>query len=134
MSTGDKYPRPESTPFVRTAGDGIKAKEALERTAAYRKDEESRGHKRGEYTESEFFGAETIQELLRQHPGSVGIRFYYGINVNDPDGPNARRLTLVAVDAAGKDIFKGGDLRGLKDPGDGEAVGDGINCPRHCPQ
>ena len=126
-------PRPEPTKFDRHVGRKLPAKEAIERVAAYRKDEEGRGNKRGGYTESEFFGADAIQEFIKGHPGCIGIRFYYGINADDPDGRNVRRLTLVAVDAHGRDIFTGGDLRGLKDPGDGEALGDGYTCPRHCP-
>lgn len=133
MSTNDPSPQPEPIKFDRNVGRKLFASEALGRTAAYRKDEESRGRKRGDYTESEFFGIDAIQGLIDQHPGCVGIRFYYGINARDAEGYEARRLTLVAVDAAGQDLFRGGDLRGLKDEGDGETLGDGYDCPRRCP-
>lgn len=134
MSTEDPYPQPNPPEFNPAIGKPLPARTAFERVATYRKDEESRGRKRGDYTESEFFGIRAIQDLIDRNPGSVGIRFYYGINTDDPDGPNARRLTLVAVDSKGRDLFAGGDLRGLKDTGDGETLGDGLNCPRHCPQ
>ncbi len=123
----------ESYEFGRGIGRKLTAKEALYRTEAHRKDEESRGNKPETYTEAEFFGLDVIEDLIKRNPGCVGIRMYYGINANDPDGPNTRRLTLVAVDAKGKDVFNGGSLRGLKDDGDGDAVGDGYTCPRHCP-
>ncbi len=126
-------PQPKPTRFTPEIGRRISTKEALERTAAYREDEEGRGNKREEYTEAEFFGRGVIEDLIRRHPDCVGIRMYYGINADDPDGPNTRRLTLVAVDAKGNDLFTGGDLRGLKDEGDKQAVGDGFTCPRHCP-
>lgn len=132
MTTEEQYPRPEPFEFDRTIGRKLKAEEARTRIAAYRRDEEGRNRKRGEYTESEFFGIDRILEIIRQNPAAVGIRFYYGINERDEDGPNVRRLTLVAVDGQGKDLFRGGDLRGLKDDGDDDTVGNGYTCPRHC--
>lgn len=133
MEAETNHPQPGPFVFHPNVGQPLPAREALHRTAAYRRDEESHGHKRGEYTESEFFGIDMIQDLIRRHPGAVGIRCYYGINAHDPDGSNTRRLTLVAVDAKGHDLFTGGSLRGIKDPGDGETLGDGYTCPKHCP-
>lgn len=133
MNTESDNPQPKPTVFDRNVGRRLLAKEARQRIAAYRKDEESRGRKRGEYTESEFFGIDVIEDLIKRNPNAVGIRCYYGINAKDEDGDNVRRLTIVAVDAQGRDLFLGGDLRGLKDDGDGDTLGDGFTCPRHCP-
>jgi hypothetical protein len=52
-------------------------------------------------TIAEYFGKSALQELLDQS-GCIGIRVYYGIDVN-----NTKRLVITGVDNNGDDLCEG---------------------------
>ena len=59
-----------------------------------------------EVIKAHYFGNDII-DLIRNQPGSVGIRIYYGI-----DDEGANQLVLTGVDSNGDDMYNGvlGDL------------------------
>lgn len=111
--------------------------DALSRTARYRKHKLERGYKPDSFTRAEFFGINRINKLLGRKD-CVGIRIYYGKTHEDRDGNLVddgagdlkSRLVIVGVREDGTDIFE--DPTGQKGPGDGDALGDGHDCPQHC--
>lgn len=118
-------------------GRFLTGQDAIARTNRYKKRKEEQGYKPDTFTRGEFFGINRINKLLGRKD-CVGIRIYYGRTFEDKDenlveegiGEMKPRLVIVGVRADGSDIFD--DKTGLKDEGDGDALGDGHICPRHC--
>lgn len=119
-------------------GRFLTGKDAVARTSRYKTHKEKeQGCAPDSYTRGEFFGINRINKLLGRKD-CVGIRIYYGKTFEDSDenlveegnGELRSRLVIVGVRADGSDIFD--DKTGLKGDGDGEALGDGHTCPRHC--
>lgn len=118
-------------------GRFLTGQDAIARTTRYKRHKEGRGFKPGTYTRGEFFGINRINKLLGRED-CVGIRIYYGRTFEDKDenpvgegeGEMKPRLVIVGVRADGSDIFD--DKTGLKGDGDGDALGDGHTCPKHC--
>ena len=129
MTTPDQYHG--------NVGRFLSGQDARTRTARYRAHQKEQVHGPDDFTRAEFFGSNHINKLLG-HKDCVGIRMYYGKTHEDDQGnPTAEgvgrlisRLVIVGVRADGTDIFE--DKTGQKDPGDGEALGDGHDCPRRC--
>ena len=126
--------------FHENAGRFLNTKETQSMKEAYRSSQLARGHKEGEYTRSEFFGVNRINELLKQ-PGCIGIRVHYANRWEDETGKPIEtgkgqlkpRALLTGVDARGRDLPLPGGLK--DDGGDGSGggtVGDGMPCPQHC--
>ncbi len=123
--------------FDGDVGRFLTAHDARSRTTRYREHKRKLGHKPDSFTRAEFFGINRINRLLGRKD-CVGIRIYYGKTYEDQDenpvaegeGELKSRLVIVGVRADGTDIFD--DPTGLKDAGDGDALGDGTCCPRHC--
>ena len=124
--------------FHGDVGSFITSHDALARTTRFKKRKEEQGYKPDTFTRAEFFGSNRINHLLGRKD-CVGIRIYYGKRHEDADenpvgegeGDLKARMVIVGVRADGSDIFD--DTTGLKDGGDGDALGDGNTCPRHCP-
>lgn len=118
-------------------GRFLSGADARSRTSRYRDYKRKQGYKPDSFTRAEFFGINRINKLLGRED-CVGIRIYYGKTYEDRDGNLVddgagdlkSRLILVGVRADGTDIFE--DPTGKKDGGDGDALGDGFECPRHC--
>ena len=118
-------------------GSFLSGHDARARTSRFKKRKEEQGYKPDSFTRAEFFGSNRINHLLGRKD-CVGIRIYYGKRHEDADGNLVddgagdlkSRMVIVGVRADGTDIFD--DQTGLKDPGDGDALGDGYECPRHC--
>lgn len=123
--------------FHGDAGRFLSGHDAVARTERYKKRKHEQGHEPDTFTRAEFFGINRINKLLGRKD-CVGIRIYYGKNFEDKDenpcaegeGELKSRMVIVGVRADGTDIFD--DKTGLKDAGDGDALGDGWTCPRHC--
>lgn len=123
--------------FHGDAGRFLSGSDALARTARYRRYKQGQGHKPDSFTRGEFFGINRINKLLGRKD-CVGIRVYYGKTFEDADGniiadergELTSRLVIVGVREDGTDIFD--DPTGKKDAGDGDALGDGLSCPRQC--
>lgn len=128
----------ERDKFHGNVGRFLNGKDAVDRTTRYKRHKEQNQRcAPGSYTRGEFFGINRINKLLGRKD-CVGIRIYYGKTyedkdenpVNEGEGELRSRLVLVGVRADGSDIFD--DKTGLKGDGDGDALGDGYSCPRHC--
>ena len=128
--------------FTKDAGRFLKLDETTALKETYRRAKLALGLKEDEYTRSEFFGSDKIDQLLKQ-PGCVGIRVQYGKRWEDENGKATEenkgqlkpRIFLTGVDARGKSLPVHTGPSGMKDDAgnDGEmAVGDGFTCPRHC--
>ncbi|MBO0948768.1 hypothetical protein [Fibrella forsythiae] len=123
--------------FHGDVGRFLTGQDARSRTARYKRYKQEKGYKPDTFARAEFFGINRINKLLGRKD-CVGIRIYYGKThedvdgnvVDDGQGELKSRLVLVGVRADGTDIFD--DPTGRKDPGDGDALGDGFECPRHC--
>ncbi|MEZ0486841.1 hypothetical protein [Fibrella aquatica] len=124
--------------FHGDVGRFLTGNDARSRTARFKRYKQEQGFKEETFTRGEFFGINRINKLLGRKD-CVGIRIYYGKTYEDQDenpvadgeGELKSRMVIVGVRADGSDIFD--DKTGLKDPGDGDALGDGFICPRHCP-
>jgi len=137
MSTNEKkhYPR--------DAGEFISLKDADRMINKYGDHEKRRGA-REDYTKAYFFGKDKIQELLNCHEDIVGIRIYYGMDLNK-DGIDDKKMVLYAVNKEGKNVpYKRPrpKIAGLSftDPtteppadDDGTALDGGLQCPQYCP-
>ena len=128
--------------FNEDAGKFLSVKTAQNLKDTYYNGKLASGLKKEEVTRSEFFGATKIKQLLEQ-PDCVGIRIHYanrwedekGVEVPPTTGKLTKRLLLTGVDSSGRDLPTTTTGGGLKDDGDGgtRVVGDGYNCPQHCP-
>ena len=129
--------------FTKDAGRVLKPAEVQKMTGAYRERKAAIGIPEDECVRSEYFGADHVLHLLNQ-PGCMGLRIHQAKRWEDADGKPTEsnkghlkpRVLLTGVDANGKDMPVFTDQKGMKDMpqdgGDGEAVGDGHTCPRHC--
>jgi hypothetical protein len=139
MSTNSKknYPR--------DAGEFISLKDADKMINSFHEHQQQKG--RGDkYTKAYFFGKDKIQELLNCHEDIVGIRIYYGKDV-DGDGIDDKKMVLYAVNKEGKNVpykrpkpqiaglsFSTPDPATTGDPvDDGGALDGGLPCPNFCP-
>lgn len=129
--------------FHENAGRFLKAEETQSMKDAYHSSKLACGHKKDEYTRSEFFGLNRVNQLLKQ-PDCVGIRIHYANRWEDENGKPTEpgkgklnpRVLLTGVDARGRDLPAYTGHGGLKDDGgDGSesgTVGDGRPCPQYC--
>jgi len=126
--------------FTKDAGRFLKSREANAMTGEYRERKVSVGLKPDEYTRSEYFGINQVMALLEQ-PGCMGLRVHHAKRWEDADGNPTEpgkgelkpRVLLTGVDAEGHDMPIREGSAGLKDgDDDGQALGDGPVCPRHC--
>ena len=129
--------------FTKDAGRILKPAEVQTMTSAYRERKEKQGIPEAECVRSEYFGADHVLRLLSQ-PGCMGLRIHQAKRWEDADGNPTEsgkgqlkpRVLLTGVDTNGRDMPIYADTKGMKDMpqdgGDGEAVGDGHTCPRHC--
>jgi hypothetical protein len=137
MSTNSKKHYPSD------AGEFISLKDADRMIGRYGDNEKRKG--RGEdYTKAYFFGKEKIMELLNCHEEIVGIRIYYGMDL-DGDGVDDKKMVIYAVNREGKNVpYKRPKpkIAGLSfapptdDPpsdDDGGALDGGLKCPSYCP-
>lgn len=129
--------------FTQDAGRFLNLHESESMTGAYRERKIAAGISEDDYVRSEYFGINQVMQLLSQ-PGCIGLRVHHAKRWEDADGNPVEagkgqlkpRVLLTGVDASGKDMPIRRDYAGLKDmPGDdqSEALGDGFQCPRHCP-
>ena len=109
-------------------------------TGEYLERKVAAGLKPDEYTRSEYFGINQVMALLEQ-PGCMGLRIHHAKRWEDADGNPTEpgkgelkpRVLLTGVDAKGHDMAPKTSRAGLKDiDDDGQALGDGPVCPRHC--
>lgn len=133
MSTNAKKSYPSD------AGTFISLKEADRLIENYDNQEKKRGKK--DFTKAYFFGKEKIRELL-DYEGSVGIRIYYGVDI-DGDGKDDIKMVIYPVDKDGQNMpyrrpkpkIAGMSFGGpVDDPvDDGGALDGGLQCPQYCP-
>jgi len=137
MSTNSKKHYPSD------AGEFISLKDADRMIGKYGDNEKKKG--RGEdYTKAYFFGKEKIMELLNCHEEIVGVRIYYGMDL-DGDGIDDKKMVIYAVNKEGKNVpYKRPrpKIAGLSftaptdEPptdDDGGALDGGLRCPSYCP-
>src|ERR1044072_4443784 len=137
MSTNSKKHYPSD------AGEFISLKDADRMIGRYGDNEKRKG--RGEdYAKAYFFGKEKIMELLNCHDEIVGIRIYYGMDL-DGGGVGGKKMVIYAVNREGKNVpYKRPKpkIAGLSfapptdDPPsdyDGGALDGGLKCPSYCP-
>ncbi|MFD2571448.1 hypothetical protein ACFSUS_12435 [Spirosoma soli] len=128
--------------FTENAGRFLSKRETKSLKEAYRDRKLAAGLKEDDYVRSEFFGMNQIQHLLSQ-PGCVGLRIHHAKRWEDEDGNPTEsgvgqlkpRVLLTGVDKMGNDMPIRSSQAGLKDmpdDGDGETLGEGHICPRHC--
>ena len=79
-----------------------------------------------EGTRAHFYGREILQKLLDQE-GSMGIRFYYGL-----DEKGTRQLVLVGVNANGEDLLP--SVNGRTNAAEYLVVDQTMPCPLTCAQ
>lgn len=109
-----------STKFVSSVGTYISEQESLNlRTAFFKREKERYNHE--DFYRAHFFGKDKLMELLNYHNEVVGMRLYYGVDV-DSDGTDDKKIMLYPVDETGKDILMGG-----------KSLDGGIPCPSDCP-
>lgn len=109
-----------STKFVSSVGTYISEQEAQKlRSAFFKREKERYNHE--DFYRAHFFGKDKLQELLNYHSEIVGMRLYYGVDV-DSDGTDDKKIVLYPVDKTGKDILMGG-----------KSLDGGIPCPTECP-
>jgi hypothetical protein len=133
MSTNSKKLYPPDT------GTFISLKEADRLINNHEEQEKSRGKK--DVTKAYFFGKDKIRELL-DYEGSVGIRIYYGVDL-DGDGKDDKKMVIYPVDKDGKNMpyrAPKPKIAGLSlmndstpDDDDGTALDGGAPCPAYCP-
>lgn len=114
--------------FTGEEGNFISATDATPHLLRFHERKVKAGNKPKTYTEAQFFGKNKLEKLMAKE-GCVGLRFYFCVNEDDSfeDG-----LTIVAVDANGKDLTS--TRMGLKDmpENDGDALAGGPVCPHTC--
>lgn len=118
--------------FTPDAGDFITPELADHLCTNYHKDQKTR--KGIEPIRAFFFGKEKIQELLN-HPDAVGMRIYYGLNINGD--LTEKKMVLVAVDQYGNDLApKPGASqmlsKSMSRASTGKYLDGGFPCPKYC--
>jgi hypothetical protein len=133
MSTSSKKHYPPD------AGEFISLNAADKMINGY--DEREKKHGKKDFTKAYFFGKDKIRELL-DYEGSVGIRIYYGVDL-DGDGKDDIKMVIYPVDKDGKNmpyrrpkpkiagLSFGGPVDDPED--DGGALDGGYPCPSYCP-
>lgn len=129
-----------SKKFHPDAGTYISEQEAQKlRDAFFQREKEKHQHE--EFTRAYFFGKDKLQELLNYNSEIVGMRIYYGVDV-DGDGIDDKKMVLYPVGKDGKDIVMydkhphsanrsaGADIT---TSGAGKALDGGLPCPTDCP-
>lgn len=104
-----------------------KSKELVEKNKAER---EKKGQKRKDHTQSQFFGRDKIEELLR-NTGSACVGLKITLLLEGEEEKEG--LLIQAVDKDGKVLgikLKAGEMRSLGGWGDG--IYGGPKCPRTC--
>jgi hypothetical protein len=136
-----------SKKFTSEVGTYISEQEAQKlRDAFFKREKEKHNHE--EFTRAYFFGKDKLQELLNYHSDIVGLRIYYGVDL-DGDGIDDKKMVLYPVDKHGKDVImhhKGDDGAALtrsaavnadgspiQTTGGGTALDGGLPCPVDCP-
>ena len=130
--------------FTKNAGRILSSQETQTMTGAYRERKLEVGLPADDYVRSEYFGINQVQHLLNQK-GCIGLRIHHAKRWEDADGNPTEpgkgqlkpRVLLTGVDREGNDMPIHADQAGMKDMPDGgdggQAVGDGFQCPKHCP-
>lgn len=127
--------------FTEDAGRFVSPREVEQLKETYRQRKLDAGIPEDDFVRSEYFGINQVMHLLSQ-PGCVGLRVHHakrwedagGNPVSPQDGQLRPRVLLTGVDGNGNDMPIRADNRSLKDgDGDGQALGDGYQCPQHCP-
>lgn len=127
--------------FTEDAGRFVSPGEVKQLKGTYRQRKLDAGIPEDDVVRSEYFGINQVMHLLSQ-PGCVGLRIHHakrwedadGNPVSSQDGQLRPRVLLTGVDSNGNDMPIRTDNGGLKDSdGDGQALADGYQCPRHCP-
>jgi hypothetical protein len=109
-----------STKFISSVGSYISEQESQKlRSAFFKREKEKYNHEN--FYRAHFFGKDKLQELLTYHSEVVGMRLYYGVDV-DSDGTDNKKFVLYPVDKTGKDILMGG-----------KSLDGGVSCPFECP-
>lgn len=131
-----------SKKFPPDAGHFISEKEALRlRDAFFKREKEKHNHE--DFTRAYFFGKEKLQALLDYSDEIVGMRIYYGVDV-DGDGIDDKKMVIYPVGRDGKDVImfdKHHNAAGTRSAADGgpeslgsgKALDGGVPCPSDCP-
>ncbi len=118
--------------FHKDAGKFITLVNGAQITQTFRVDQfERKKHK--DFLISQFFGINKLNTLL-QKPEVVGLRIYYGLDING-DGKRDKKFVLVGVDKDGNDIIPEALklAAGMnKDTPSTEILDDGVGCPYDC--
>jgi hypothetical protein len=131
-----------SKTFHPGAGHYISEQEAQKlRDDFFKKEKERHNHE--DFTRAYFFGKDKLQELLNYTDEIIGMRIYYGVDV-DGDGIDDKKMVLYPVGKDGKDLLMydqhphsanrsaaGSDAAATS--GGGKALDGGIPCPTECP-
>jgi hypothetical protein len=128
--------------FPADAGTFISEKEAQKLRDTYFKREKEK-HQHEDFTRAYFFGKEKLEALLNYNDEIVGMRIYYGIDV-DGDGKDDKKMVIYPVGQDGKDIVmhhkphnaaltRSAAIDGNGGQGTGTALDGGLPCPQECP-
>ena len=129
-----------SKKFPSDAGHYISEQEALKLREAFF-EKEKKHHKHEDFTRAYFFGKDKLQELLNYNSEIVGMRIYYGVDL-DGDGIDDKKMVIYPVGKDGKDILMHDDhphlanrsaAGGPTPTGGGKALDGGLPCPTNCP-
>jgi hypothetical protein len=118
--------------FNKDAGEFISLEKGAKFTSTFRF-EQRQMRKKEVYSIAAFFGSNKINQLLNKNPEAIGIRIYYGLDV-DGDGKADNKFVLVAVDEKGNDILPSKDAKLGKDDSDQDILDGGVYCPLDCAQ
>ncbi|RAJ06762.1 hypothetical protein LX64_01889 [Chitinophaga skermanii] len=114
--------------FNKHAGTFITLATGEKYTREFRKHEKDKGKK--DFTIAAFFGSAKLEHLL-SNPEAVGLRIYYGLDV-DGDGKKDKKFVIVAVDENGRDLIDT-EKHLSKGEKDGDDILDGgVYCPVNC--
>ncbi|SFD52991.1 hypothetical protein SAMN05518672_102315 [Chitinophaga sp. CF118] len=134
-----------SNKFPPDAGTFISEKEALKYRDAYFEKEKKRHHHE-DFTRAYFFGKEKLEQLLNYNEEIVGMRIYYGVDV-DGDGIDDKKMVIYPVGKDGKDVIMYDthhqaaatrsadteDTASIATTSGGKALDGGVACPVECP-
>lgn len=117
--------------FNKDAGTFISLMKGAKMTQAFRIDQIDR-KKHKNFIVANFFGSNKLEKLL-SHPDSIGLRIYYGLDI-DGDGKRDKKFVIVAVDKDGNDIIPKTMANMDKDSPEDEILDGGLQCPFDCPK
>lgn len=115
--------------FTKDSGEFISLEKGAKFTAAFRVEERQVRKKIGTSIAA-FFGENKIQQLLA-NPKAIGVRIYYGLDV-DGDGKPDNKFVIVGVDAEGNDLLPSNDSKLGKGEVEPEILDGGVYCPTDC--